>query len=327
MSMRATRWFLAILLSTALLAPTTAFAGGDPDDAYRAVATFDLQGRNQPLGSVLKMSFFNEYEFMRDNVSPFFDPVWLRGGANVNISPAYGEVGLEIAISPIRLFELRMAYMATYYFGSLYYIFSFDGPDTINVDDPATEVDESVFPRQLDDDGVDAFQADEATDEESGYAHRLVIEPTIQVALGKIAMQNKFTYIRSWHPEDQFDGEYVREPIFDRILQTGGDNIFANQLILLYKIWDPDGDRPARMLLGPFHEWTRSTEMEENTGYEDVRHRLGLTYVAIPKANFGKALMPRFLIQVGYNLVDRENNREGHIFVQGGIGFNLEMAE
>lgn len=316
--MRTTQWLSAAALTTALLFSASASAGGDPNDAYSSMATFDLQARNQPLGAVLKMQFYNEYEFMRGNVSPFFDPVWLRGGANVNISPGYIEGGIEMAISPIRLFEFRVGYMATYYFGSLYYIFSFDRDDMLENGAPA-----------FDDDGVDLFQDNVGglTEEESGYAHRIYVEPTLQAALGSIAFQNKFTYIRSWHPSDQFDGEFVREPIFDRLLSTDGDSIVANSLTFLYKVWDPDGDGAARMLIGPFHEWTRSFNFEDRTGFDDIRHRIGLTYVLIPKANYGKALVPRFLLQAGYNLVDRENNRENHVFVQGGIGFNLQLAE
>lgn len=323
--MRLVNYSVSTLLAAALLLPVSANAGGDPNDAYRAVATFDLQARNQPLAAIMRMKFFNEYEFMRGNVSPFFDPVWLRGGLNINLSPAFAEGGIEMAISPIRLFELRVAYEARYYFGSIYYMLSFDGPGAI--DDPTTPRDESQFPPRLDDEGVDQFQASGKTDEESGYAHQITVEPTIQAAFGNLALQNKFTYIRSWHPSDQFRGEYLREPLFDRILRTDGDNIFANFLTILYKVWDPDGDGPARMLIGPFHEWTKSTEMEKRTGYEDIRHRIGATYVLIPKAAFGKLEIPRFLLQLGVNLTDRDNNRDNHFFVQGGIGFNLTMAK
>lgn len=319
MPMRMTQWLSAAVVSSALLFSTAAFAGGDPNDAYSSTATFDLQARNQPLGAVIKMQFYNEYEFMRGNVSPFFDPVWLRGAANVNVSPGYAEAGIEMAISPIRLFEFRVGYMATYYFGSLYYIFSFDEAD----------IDRLGGLPAFDDDGVDVFQENENgfDEEESGYAHRIYVEPTLQAALGNIAFQNKFTYIRSWHPSDQFDGDFVREPIFDRILQTDGDNIFANSLTFLYKVWDPDGDGAARMLVGPMHEWVKSTGLQDETGFKDIRHRLGLTYVLIPKANYGKLLIPRLVLQAGYNLVDRDNNREGHIFIQGGIGFNLQLVE
>lgn len=275
-------------------------ASASDDDAHRTFATFDLLARNQPLAAVLRTSIVNEFEYMRDNVSPFFDPVWLRARANFYISPAYAGVGADIEWSPIRLFEINVGYLANGYFGSLYYIYSFDERNPVT-----------------DDDGIDELDGLE----ESGFMHSIHVAPTFQLAFGNIAVQNKFRYVRNWFPSDTFDGPYVREPFYDRLQAVDGDSILVNQFVVLYKVWDPDGDRDARMLVGPFHEWVRGVHLQSN------RHRVGLTYVLIPKARYGKLEVPRLLLQAGFNVVDRSNNRDNHFFVQGSLGFNLTLKD
>lgn len=259
-------------------------------------ADIDLRFRVQPLGVVLGTRMYNEFEYMRDNISLLFSHVYVRGGAVVNLSPAYAEGGLDFEFQPIRIFNVRAQYLAGYYFGTFKYMIPFDNPDPITRDDELKEL---------------------ADTSRSGAHHRLEIAPTFQVALGKIAVRNTFTYQRMWFSEDEFQGPWLRESSYDRMIRTDGDSVLSNFVLVGYSIWDPDGPADGMLLLGPFHEWTRGVAAQDN------RHRVGLTGVFIPKHNWGKIYRPRLLLQAGYNVVDRENGRANRAFIQGSLGFTL----
>ena len=275
--------------------------GRAPSTSNGFVSDIDMRFRVQPLGLILSGRFYNQLTYMRNNVGVLFNPVYFRAGAVVNLSPAFAEAGIDLEWSPIRVFNLRATYTAGYIFGSLYYIYSFD----------------NITPPNRDGDLADAVERGELT-EEAGFNHRLEVSPTIQMALGNIAFRNTFTYMYSHYGSGQFDGPFVRESWMDRLQRVDGDHIVVNTIMLLYKVWDPDYDRDGQMMIGPFHEWTRATSIDG-----DRRHRVGLTYVYIPRHNWGNYYRPRLLLQGGYNVVDRENNRQGNLFVQGSLGFTL----
>lgn len=262
----------------------------------------DLRARNQPLGLVVAARMYNEHEYMRGNAGALFDPVYVRTGVSLNVSPAFAEVGFDFEWSPIRIFALRAQYLGAYYFGTFEYIYSYDNPNPVTLDNE-----------------LDARSGDE----ETGFVHRFEIAPTLQFAFGNLAFRNTFTWQRSYYANSQFEGPYIRENWYDRMITTGGDSVIANSLIFLYKVWDPDGSRDAQLMIGPFHEWVRGVGVTNIPGVEDNRHRVGATLVYIPKHNWGNFYRPRLLMQVGNNIVDRDNGRDGRWFVQGSMGFTL----
>lgn len=259
-------------------------------------ADMDLKFRVQPLAIVLSTRMYNEMEYMRNNVGMLFSPVFFRAGAVVNFSPAFAEGGLDLEWAPIRILSVRAQYVATYNFGTFKYIIPFDNPNPVTRDDEM------------------AALADSAR---SGVSQRVEISPTLQVALGNIAVRNTFNYARMWYPSGDFQGPYVRESSYDRIISTDGDAVLSNLIVVLYKVWDPDGSGDAQAYIGPFHEWARGVDTQDN------RHRIGLTGVLVPKNNYGRVYRPRLLLQAGYNIVDRENGRRNRAFVQGALGFTL----
>ena len=260
-------------------------------------ADMDLKFRVQPLGLVLGTRLYNEYEYMKNNVGLLFSHVFFRAGAAVNLSPAYAEIGPEIEFQPIRVFSLRAAYLGAYNFGTFKYILGYDNPNPVTRDD------------ELD------LIADQA---QSGMSHRLEIQPTFQVALGKIAMRNTFTYQRLWYPGESFAGPWLRESSYDRIIHNDGDAILANLLILMYQVADPDGPAgDGTAYVGAFHEWARGV------GAQDNRHRVGLMGLYVPAHRWGKVYRPRLILQAGYNVVDRDNGRDNRFFLQGQLGFTL----
>jgi hypothetical protein len=71
--------------------------------------------------------------------------------------------------------------------------------------------------------------------------------------------------------------------------------------------------------LGGFHEWVESFEAQTS------RQRAGVVAVVIPAPAYAGFRRPRLYLQAGSNLADR--NREGEVFVQGGLGVDLWLAE
>lgn len=284
------------------IGPAPSFAAGADagNTRNRFYSDMDLRFRVQPLGLVLSTRMYNEHEYMRNNASILFSHVFLRAGAVVNLSPAYAEGGIDIEFQPIRIFSVRAQYIAGYHFGTFRYLIPFDTSDPVTRDDELDELRDTA---------------------QSGVHHRLEIAPTFQVALGNLALRNTFTYQRVWFPAEQFSGpnndSWLRESSYDRMVHVDGDAILTNLLLLMYKVWDPDGDGDAQFLLGPFHEWTRGVAAMDN------RHRVGLTALLIPKNNWGKFYRPRLILQGGYNVVDRENGRANRAFIQGSLGFTL----
>lgn len=259
-------------------------------------ADMDLKFRVQPLAVVLSTRMYNEMEYMRNNVGMLFSPVFFRAGAVVNLSPAFAEGGLDLEWSPIRILSVRAQYIATYNFGTFKYMIPFDNPNPITRDDELKELKDTA---------------------RSGVSQRVEISPTLQVALGKIAVRNTFNFARMWYPQSEFLGPYLRESSYDRIISVDGDTVLNNLLVVLYKVWDPDGSGEAQAYIGPFHEWARGVDAKDN------RHRIGLTGVLVPKNNYGRFYRPRVLLQAGYNVVDRENGRANRAFIQGALGFTL----
>lgn len=279
--------------------PQTARQETSPNSFHTDI---DLRARNQPLGLVVAARMYNEHEYMRNNVGTLFDPVYVRTGVSLNVSPAFAEIGFDFEWSPIRIFALRAQYLGAYYFGTFEYVYSYDNPDPVTRDDE-----------------LDARSGTE----ETGFVHRLEVAPTLQFAFGNFAFRNTFTWQHSFYSNAQFDGPFIRENWYDRMITTNGDSVIANSLIFLYKVWDPDGSRDAQLMIGPFHEWVRGVGVTRDFGVDDNRHRVGATLVYIPKHNWGNFYRPRLLMQIGNNIVDRENGRDGRWFVQGSMGFTL----
>ncbi len=315
-----------VAVSAITIAPTLAQAQVAPPPINRDVPmvfpehttayyTMDLKLRNQPLGVLLANRFFIREQLFKDmrvrnreNIvtALLFEPdAYIQFGVGLNISPAYIDVGPEVEFSPLRLLVLKAGFYATNYFGLLDYMLGFD------TNNPAT-----------DDDGIDAY-VNSGVEEQSGWQRRIEGSATFQLAKDRLAVRNIFTVQYNWF--NNFDGDFVREPFYDRLQETdrNGDSILVNLAVLM---WDfADLELPRQVLVGPFHEWVRGLNTDDA---DDNRHRVGLMGVWLPRGqagHMGKLYKPRLLVQVGYNVVDRSNGRDGHIFAQGLLGFDLHL--
>jgi len=255
----------------------------------RWILTNDLRFRIEPLGVVIDSSLKRRNVYRRDG-SLLFDGVYWEAGANLAITPALAEVGPHFEWMPMRIFILRAEYRLLTSFGLLGYTMSFP---------------EASSP--YGDDEVDAREGEE----EAGIGHRLMISPTLQLAVGPLIIRNVTEFI--YHRFDGFDGPYVRERLYDQLNASDGDAMVVNTSVLAFRGWDGPGD--AMWIIGPFFEYVTTF----NAGTQ--RQRVGGVTVFIPDDAWGNFHRPRVYLQAGSNLQDR--NREGSFFIQGGVGFDL----
>lgn len=269
-----------------------------PPPVRETIWTFDTQARSQPIGLMFSNRFVSRHTYEGDG-GVLYSGTYRQVGIDANLSPAFLELGPSLEWKPINLFVYSVGYNALYFWGILDYPLSFDSrrsPYGDNVIDA----------RDADD--------DDTNDEGTGLAHRLYLAQTAQLQVGKIIVQNKLTGFLHFFPG--FDGPYVRERMYDRLLDTDGDLMVVNLAAVLYEAWNGPGD--ARLLVGGFHEFVWSQQQRAN------RHRAGMVLAAFPKHRVGNLRRFRVYLQTGVNVEDP--NREGAIFAQGGFGFDMPFG-
>ena len=286
---------LALFPSAVMAQSLDDVRGGGPEAVpapeQRLIWKSDLQWRTSPVGLLSANQFVWQQHHEADG-STLYRGTYQQGSLDLNLSPAFAEVGPALEFRPINLFVYRIGYQALYFFGTLGYPLSFDSADA--------DYSEAV---------IDALEEAEA--EETGLAHRLYAAQTFQVQVGSLVVRNQLQAFAHFFPN--FEGPYIRERMYD-MLQANFDGMAVNTLALLYQPWSRGNS--ARVLIGPYHEVAYAATARTR------RHRVGLLFLAIPRDVYARRLyVPRMYVQVGNNLVDP--NRQNHWFAQGGFGFNF----
>lgn len=269
-----------------------------PPPVRETLWTFDMQARNQPIGLIFTNRFVSRHTYEGDG-GVLYRGTYRQVGLDANLSPAFLEVGPSLEWKPINLFVYSVGYNALIFWGILDYPLSFDRRD-----DPYG--DNVIDARDAD--------ADDTNDEETGIAHRLYFAQTSQIQVGRIIVQNRLNGFLHFFPG--FEGPFVRERLYDRLVDVDGDLMVVNLAAVLYEAWDGPGD--ARLLVGGFHEFVWAQQQRAN------RHRAGVVVAAFPKDRMGNLRRFRVYLQAGANVEDP--NREGTIFAQGGLGFDLPFG-
>ena len=282
-----------LLLSALVSGAGTAQAAEAAPTFARHFATFDLRGRSQPTGLVVDSSLILRQTHSAPG-SLLLDQTYREIGIDASVSPALAEAGLHAEWLPLRILKLRAETHALSSFGLLGYTLSFPSPASAYGD------------RE-----VEAREGEE----EAGLALRLSLQPTLQVKVGRLVARHTAAFY--WHDFSGYRGPVVRERLFDQLQATDGDGMQAHTSLVAWEVWDGPGD--ALAIVGGFHEWVESFEAETS------RQRAGLVAVLIPAPDYAGFRRPRLYLQAGSNLADR--NREGAVFVQGGLGVDLWLAE
>lgn len=290
--MRSTRLFAmalaALLAVVALAAPRDGYAANPPP---YWTSTLDLKFRTQPLGVVFDTSLFWRYVQGTEG-DVFTDGGYTQLGFDLEASPALADLGVHFEAMPVRLVVIRLEYRLMTTFGLLGYTLSFDDRDAAYGDDEE-----------------DAREGDE----EVGIGHRLAFMPTLQYAVGRLVIRNMAEFY--YHNWQTFDGPYVRERLYDQ-LNYRQDVMIVNTTVLAWRIIQTEGVKT--MLAGAFFEHAETLEARTR------RDRVGALFVWIPGEHMGRSDRPRVYLQGGYNL--RDTNRQGAVFVQGGLGIDLPVG-
>lgn len=167
-----------------------------------------------------------------------FKDTYVRGLAEVSLTPSYGRVGAEIGFSPIAVFETRAHVAFSEYFGTFSSIIGFEDPEAA----PTAE----ALQREAD----LGFR-------DHGWGVRFGGGATLQAQFGPIVIYTDGT-LRHWitHPGPAVRGSYFYEPEISLMLAFE-DTSFEGLGLLGYELPDARADR--LLLLGSGTLWSFST--------------------------------------------------------------------
>lgn len=226
----------------------------------------------------------------RRDKSPLWDGLYTQGGFQLRVSPAFGKAGVHVEWLPIAILQLRLQYDRYAFFakhGSLLAYASGDEP--------------------FDDDVIEARRGEEKV----GAADRILFQPTLRLKLGHWLVRNKTDFALF---EFSGKGPYYHERGYDTLLKIN-DRLLYNQLMLLYEfIHNEEG---KTLLFGPFHEYLQTS----HAGLE--RSLVGLSVYFVPREKYRSFKTPRFWLQAGQYLQDR--NRDNEFYFLAGFGADLSF--
>ncbi len=260
-----------------------------PDKDRRTTLHGDLITRLNPDGVMLSVGGHRRWISCKGDTSGIASP-YLKGGFALGVNPAYSQVSVYGEWIPAVFAALRVQYDLYRFFGTNGALLSFPESGA-----------------RFGKDEIDALKGKE----ESGFGHRIMLQPTLQTKAGPVIVRNQtdLAYYR-------FDGKgpFFYEWEYDTLLEDG-DVLVANRTELLIEAWK--GRKGALLLAGPYYEITRASEAGLN------RQRAGGELFWVPVDSLWSLDRPRIYSQAGVNLEDR--NRKGEAFIVLGIGFDFHL--
>lgn len=244
----------------------------------------DLVGRINPpaLGFFGGLNYRQVYRY--DEEYDVAGAYW-QTGLGVGVSPAALQAGLHFEWMPWAFLPLRLQYDYYQYTGSSGGLLSFDSGN-------------SPFGDEV---------RDNRHDEETGSAHRISFQPTLQGKFGRFIVRNQtdISYFRF-----KGRGPYFLELGEDTLLKDN-DFLIINRTQLLYSFFsDKQG---KRLLSGPYYQITRASQ----AGI--TQQKLGLAFYWEPALSLRYLGRPHLGMMVAYHLEDP--SRQGNVFFLAAAGF------
>ena len=252
----------------------------------------DLEGEANPSGLDVSMGAWYRYIYHSDN-SPLWNGLYVKGGGELSFNPAYGQVGIYLEWMPISILQMRVQFDRFSFFGRDGSLLTFD-----NGDEPFGDAD------------IRKRSGQEIT----GQADRLMFQPTLMGELGRYVLENETTF--ALYSFDQ-TGPYFWDQEYDTLLKKD-DRLIANNISVLYDFVPKEQNE--KFLVGPTFEVVHAFSADL------TRERLGLSIYFEPvtrRSIFGYVQHPRFYLQTGINIKDR--NREDQFFLLGDIGTDFDL--
>jgi hypothetical protein len=247
----------------------------------------DIFGRMNPSGIMLTLGAFRRWSGLLD---PEYGmpSSYQQLGIALGVNPAYAQASIYGEWKPARFIQIRLQYDLQGYFGENGALLSFPSGG-------------AKFGKKE----VDALSGQE----ETGWGHRLLLQPVITGKVGPIIIRNNtdLAYYRFGGR-----GPYFYEWEYDTLLKDG-DFLINNITAFLVEAWKGGGSKI--LLVGPFYQITHAADADI------TRQRAGLQLFWAPAESIWAFSKPRIYGQLGVNLQDR--NRENQMFLEMGLGFNF----
>ena len=274
------------LLFILLFAGSCSYAETSDEDAFSRLE-IDLISLVNPLGISLSAKGFNRQVYHHDK-SLLWDGLYYQAGLQTNVNPAFSRAGMHLEWLPIAVLKLRLQYDRFYFSGSNGSLLTFASANDLFGDD-------ELLARE--------------GDEVSGYGDRTLFQFELRAKLNRVIIRNVTDLAYYRFPGA---GPYYLEREYE-ILMATRDDIVSNQLFLLYESKNDN----SNYFIGPYHDYVHVRK----SGL--TRERFGVTGYQEFSDAIGKLKKPRWFIQSGIYL--NERNREDEFYLILGIGgdFNL----
>lgn len=281
------RHFSSLLLIIGLLMASTWTLATETSDGA-AKLEVDLVGLYNPLGISFAAKAYYRQIYHHDD-SPLWDGLYWQAGGQVTANPAYQRGGFHLEWLPIAVVQMRAQYDRYYFTGSNGSLLAFANTNG-----------------RFGDDEIEA----RAGEERSGYGNRALLNLTLRAKVGNIIIRNVTDMAKY---EFTGDGPYYLEREYE-LLMAPTDYLFSNQTYLLFESQDGKG---KTNYFGPYYDYVRvrATEL--------VRERLGLTWYQERNKALGVLQKPRWYLQSGVYLTER--NRQDEFYLILGIGGDFEL--
>ena len=259
-------------------------SGPEPKLGGRYTYYGDLVGRINPRG----LGFFGGLNYRQvygyDEKYQVESAYW-QTGLGLGVSPAVLQEDLHFEWMPWAFLPLRLQYDYYQYTGSSGGLLSFDSGN-------------SPFGDEV---------RDNRHDEETGSAHRISFQPTLQGKFGRFLIRNQ-TDISFFRFNGR--GPYFLELGEDTLLKDN-DFLIVNRTQFLYSFFS---EQPGKRLLsGPYYQITRASQ----AGI--TQQKLGLAFYWEPAAFLRYLGRPHLGMMMAYHLEDP--SRQGNLFFLAAAGF------
>lgn len=248
----------------------------------------DLVGLYNPLGISLSARAFYKQVYHGDE-SPLWDGLYWQAGAQTAVNPAYQRAGVHLEWLPVAVLQLQAQYDRYYFTGSNGSLLAFDRTDG-----------------PFGDDEIAARKGEE----QSGYGHRYMLGLALRAKFGRFIFRNVSNLAKYEFPGE---GPYYLEREYELLMATT-DYLYSNQTYLLYENRD---DKGGTRYFGPYYDYVKVRE----TGL--IRERLGITFYQEQGKALGMIQNPRWYIQSGIYLTERNRQDEGYLIVGAGGDFDF----
>lgn len=279
---------LSCLLITVFLLTNSQPVAAEDTDTNITKLEADLVGLYNPLGISVSASGYYRQVYHHDD-SPLWDGLYWQAGGQAVANPAYQRAGFHFEWLPVAVVQMRAQYDRYYFTGSNGSLLAFDSTD-----------------ERFGDEEIEARQGEE----QSGYGNRYLFKLSLRAKFGNIIIRNVTDMAKYEFPGE---GPYYLEREYELLMATT-DYLFSNQFYLLFENKDSRG---KTSYFGPYYDYVKVRE----TGL--VRERLGLTWYQEHDKAVGAFQKPRWYVQSGIYLTER--NRQDEFYLVVGVGGDFEF--